>query len=163
VVEVVKLLESMGVGVNCVAPLGATPADLRALGRADFNLVLYPEIGGEAARWLGRTFGQPAIDVVPIGVGATRDFIAAVAAVAGVNPAPALATPTSRLPWWSRSVDSTYLTGKRVFIFGDATHAIAAARSQPKSWASPSAAWAATTANSPARCAPPPRTMGSIR
>jgi light-independent protochlorophyllide reductase subunit B len=26
------------------------------------------------------------------------------------------------------SVDSTYLTGKRVFIFGDATHAIAAAR-----------------------------------
>jgi light-independent protochlorophyllide reductase subunit B len=33
-----------------------------------------------------------------------------------------------RLPWWSRSVDSTYLTAKRVFIFGDATHAIAAAR-----------------------------------
>ena len=33
-----------------------------------------------------------------------------------------------RLPWWSRSVDSTYLTGKRVFVFGDATHAIAAAR-----------------------------------
>ncbi len=35
---------------------------------------------------------------------------------------------TSRLPWYSRSVDSTYLTGKRVFVFGDATHAIAAAR-----------------------------------
>jgi light-independent protochlorophyllide reductase subunit B len=34
----------------------------------------------------------------------------------------------SRLPWYSRSVDSTYLTGKRVFIFGDATHALAAAR-----------------------------------
>jgi light-independent protochlorophyllide reductase subunit B len=34
----------------------------------------------------------------------------------------------SRLPWYSRSVDSTYLTGKRVFIFGDATHAVAAAR-----------------------------------
>jgi light-independent protochlorophyllide reductase subunit B len=32
------------------------------------------------------------------------------------------------MPWWSRSVDSTYLTGKRVFIFGDATHAVAAAR-----------------------------------
>ncbi len=38
------------------------------------------------------------------------------------------ARPRSRLPWYSRSVDSTYLTGKRVFIFGDATHAIAAAR-----------------------------------
>jgi light-independent protochlorophyllide reductase subunit B len=35
---------------------------------------------------------------------------------------------TPRMPWYSRSVDSTYLTGKRVFIFGDATHAIAAAR-----------------------------------
>jgi light-independent protochlorophyllide reductase subunit B len=32
------------------------------------------------------------------------------------------------MPWWSRSVDSNYLTGKRVFVFGDATHAIAAAR-----------------------------------
>jgi light-independent protochlorophyllide reductase subunit B len=33
-----------------------------------------------------------------------------------------------RLPWWSASVDSTYLTGKRVFVFGDGTHAIAMAR-----------------------------------
>jgi light-independent protochlorophyllide reductase subunit B len=30
--------------------------------------------------------------------------------------------------WWSRSIDSTYLTGKRVFIFGDGTHVAAAAR-----------------------------------
>ena len=34
----------------------------------------------------------------------------------------------ARLPWYARSVDSTYLTGKRVFIFGDASHAVAAAR-----------------------------------
>jgi light-independent protochlorophyllide reductase subunit B len=34
----------------------------------------------------------------------------------------------SRAPWYAKSVDSTYLTSKRVFIFGDATHAIAAAR-----------------------------------
>jgi light-independent protochlorophyllide reductase subunit B len=33
-----------------------------------------------------------------------------------------------RLPWWSKSVDSTYLTGKRVFLFGDATHVRTAAR-----------------------------------
>jgi light-independent protochlorophyllide reductase subunit B len=65
---------------------------------------------------------------VPIGVGATRDFIAEVAALAKVDPAPVLAGAPSRLPWYSRSVDSTYLTGKRVFIFGDATHVIAAAR-----------------------------------
>ncbi len=128
VIEVEKILAAMGVKVNCVAPLGATPDDIRRLGEADFNVVLYPEIGAEAARWLERTFRQPTVRTVPIGVGATREFIAEVAALAGVDAAPALAESGSRMPWWSRSVDSTYLTGKRVFVFGDATHAIAAAR-----------------------------------
>jgi light-independent protochlorophyllide reductase subunit B len=45
-----------------------------------------------------------------------------------VDASAVLADAPSRLPWYSRSVDSTYLTGKRVFVFGDATHAIAAAR-----------------------------------
>jgi light-independent protochlorophyllide reductase subunit B len=48
--------------------------------------------------------------------------------LAGVDPQPLLNQTLSRLPWYTRSVDSTYLTGKRVFIFGDATHVIAAAR-----------------------------------
>jgi light-independent protochlorophyllide reductase subunit B len=63
---------------------------------------------------------------VPIGVGATRAFIEEVAALADT----ALRPEESRLrqPWWAASVDSTYLTGKRVFLFGDATHVIAAAR-----------------------------------
>ncbi len=39
-----------------------------------------------------------------------------------------LADAACNLPWYSRSVDSTYLTNKRVFIFGDATHVVAAAR-----------------------------------
>ena len=77
---------------------------------------------------MARTFGQPSTKIVPIGIGATRDFIAEVAALAGIDPAPALAGAPSRMPWYSRSVDSNYLTGKRVFVFGDATHAIAAAR-----------------------------------
>ena len=59
---------------------------------------------------------------------ATREFIAEVASLAGVDATAVLAACSTRLPWYSRSVDSTYLTGKRVFIFGDATHAIAAAR-----------------------------------
>ena len=127
VVEVTRLLSTMGVDVNLAAPLGATPADLARLGAADVNICLYPEIADTACRWLERSFGQKTIRTVPIGHGATRDFIAEVAALTGVDPAPALAI-ASNLPWWSRSVDSTYLTGKRVFVFGDATHAIAAAR-----------------------------------
>jgi len=124
--EVEKLLLGMGVEINVIAPEGATPADLARLGEADFNVVLYPEIAGVAATWLKRSFGQPFTTVIPIGVGATRDFVAEVAGLAGI--APTLAERALRLPWYSRSVDSTYLTGKRVFIFGDATHAVAAAR-----------------------------------
>lgn len=128
VAEITALLTRIGVGVNVVAPLGATPADLARLGDADMNVVLYPEVAGVAASWLQRTFGQTTIRTVPIGVIATREFIAEVAAAAGLDAAALLSAEDSRLPWYSRSVDSTYLTGKRVFVFGDATHAIAAAR-----------------------------------
>jgi light-independent protochlorophyllide reductase subunit B len=127
-IEIRRLLETLGVDINVVAPLGATPDDLRRLPDADFNVVLYPEIADTAARWLERTHGQPAVRTVPLGVGGTRDFIAEVVRVSGVDPQPALADIASRLPWWSRSVDSNYLTGKRVFVFGEANRAIAAAR-----------------------------------
>ncbi|MDZ7601475.1 MAG: nitrogenase component 1, partial [Hoeflea sp.] len=91
--------------------------------------VLYPEIADNAARWLKRQFGQDMVAIAPIGVGATQDFIAAVAAAAGVDvPGSLTADGAERLSWYSRSIDSNYLTGKRVFIFGDATHAVAAAR-----------------------------------
>ncbi len=128
IVEVVKLLDSLGVDVNVIAPLDASPADLARLGDADINVLMYPEIADTAARWLEKTFGQTTIRTVPIGHGATRDFLTEVAAATGIDATAALAADPSRLPWYSRSVDSTYLTGKRVFIFGDATHAIAAAR-----------------------------------
>lgn len=127
VAEVTRLLASLGIAVNVVAPLGATAADLARLGEADLNILLYPETGDEAARWLEKTYGQPTVRRVPIGVGATTEFVREVAKLAGVDPEPVLAEG-SRLPWWSRSVDSNYLTGKRVFIFGDGTHAVAAAR-----------------------------------
>jgi len=128
VIEITGLLKRLGVRVNVTAPLGATPDDLRRLPDADFNVVLYPEIADAAAAWLERTHGQPAVRTVPLGLGATREFIAEVAALCGLDPAPALNDCRARMGWWSRSVDSTYLTGKRVFIFGEATHAIAAAR-----------------------------------
>jgi light-independent protochlorophyllide reductase subunit B len=128
VTEVRKILDLLGIEVNVVAPAGATPADIARLGMAHFNIVLYPEIGETAARWLERNHRQPMINTIPIGVGATKDFISEVAKVADADPSRALQAADARLPWYSRSVDSTYLTGKRVFIFADATHAIAAAR-----------------------------------
>ncbi len=135
VTEITRLLARLGVEVHVSAPQGATVADLRRLAEADFNVVLYPEIAGTAAAWLKRSHGLPHTTVVPIGMGATRDFIAEVAQLAGVDAAPLLAeigadmgAGGTRAPWYARSVDSTYLTGKRVFVFGDASHAVAAAR-----------------------------------
>jgi light-independent protochlorophyllide reductase subunit B len=126
VAEITKLLGLMGIAVNVAAPMGASPADIARMGQAHFNVLLYPETGESAARWLERACGQPYTKVVPLGVGATRDFLHEVAAITGLSPK--VDESALRLPWWAASVDSTYLTGKRVFLFGDATHVIAAAR-----------------------------------
>ena len=126
--EVMGLLESLGVTVNVVAPLDATPADLARIPEAAFNVVLYPEVARVAAEWLKREHGQEMVTAVPIGVNATEAFVREVAALACVDPTLGLAPSGSRLPWYSRSIDSNYLTGKRVFVFGDATHTVAAAR-----------------------------------
>jgi light-independent protochlorophyllide reductase subunit B len=76
---------------------------------------------------MNRQFGTPATKTVPIGLGATREFLQEVAALAGIT-LPADLEDNAHSFWYSKSVDSTYLTGKRVFVFGDATHAVAAAR-----------------------------------
>jgi light-independent protochlorophyllide reductase subunit B len=126
--EVQDLLGRLGVDIHVCAPLGASPEDLRRLTEADFNVVLYPEVAGTAAQWLERAHGQPRTTVVPIGRQATVEFIEQVAALARIDPSATLAALDWRAEWYARSVDSNYLTGKRVFVFGDATHAIAAAR-----------------------------------
>jgi light-independent protochlorophyllide reductase subunit B len=127
--EVTKLLAEHGIEVTVVAPLEARPADLQRLPSADANVCLYPELAAPVCSWLERSFGMTTVRTVPIGVGATEDFLREICGLLGLE-APALGEGerASRLPWYSRSVDSTYLTGKRVFIFGDASHAIAAAR-----------------------------------
>jgi len=126
--ELSQLLAELGVDVSVCAPLGASVADIRRLVEADFNVLLYPEVAETTAAWLQRTHGQPHTTVVPIGTGATREFVAEVAQLAGISAAPLLGESGARAPWYARSVDSTYLTGKRVFVFGDASHAVAAAR-----------------------------------
>jgi light-independent protochlorophyllide reductase subunit B len=138
IAEVTKLLNSVGVDVHVSAPLGADPDDLKRIPDADANVCLYPEIALTTCSWLQRTFQMPTITTVPLGVGATRDFVAEVgrvlqidvsAVLGGETPgAASLSSSQSRMPWYSRSVDATYLTGKRVFIFGDGTHVVAAAR-----------------------------------
>jgi light-independent protochlorophyllide reductase subunit B len=143
--EITRLLAERGIDVAVTAPLGARPADLMRIPTADANVCLYPEVAASVCSWLERSFGMATIKTVPIGIAATEAFLAELSQVldldagaseagaseaspAAANGAAGLGERASRLPWYSRSVDSTYLTGKRVFIFGDATHAVAAAR-----------------------------------
>jgi light-independent protochlorophyllide reductase subunit B len=130
--EISELLTQIGVSINVVAPLGASPDDLARLSHADFNVLLYPETGMQAAEWLKRNFKQPYSKVIPIGARATEDFIKEIATLSNINPEQAidqvLHQNRGRSTWYAKSVDSTYLTGKRVFIFGDATHVVAAAK-----------------------------------
>ncbi len=125
--EITQLLQALGIDVSVTAPWAASVEDLQNLACADFNVVLYPEIANTTALWLERQFNQPFTRVMPIGVTATREFIKEVASLAKVE-IPADLEKNVRSVWYSRSVDSTYLTGKRVFLFGDASHVVAAAR-----------------------------------
>ena len=129
VLEIRKLLDRHGIEVNAVMPLGASVADVLRLPEADANVCLYPEVAESSCAWLERTFGQPFTRTVPIGIGATGDFLSELHGMLGLEPPdPNEGAHNSRLPWYSESVDSTYLTGKRVFIFGDGTHVLAATR-----------------------------------
>jgi light-independent protochlorophyllide reductase subunit B len=124
-----RLLTLHGIDVGVVAPLGAGVSDVQRLPQADLNVCLYPEVAESTCSWLERNFGIPFSRTVPIGIGATHDFLCEVHGLLGMDPPDRReGHQRSRLPWYSESVDSTYLTGKRVFIFGDGTHALAAAR-----------------------------------
>jgi light-independent protochlorophyllide reductase subunit B len=130
--EIKRLLTSIGIEINVVAPQDATPDDIARLPQAHFNVLLYPEVARSATDWLKRTYQQPSTKTIPIGIKATEAFIAEVAALAGIDPDTAVKAARThfgnRATWYAKSVDSTYLTGKRVFVFGDGTHAVAAAK-----------------------------------
>ena len=112
-----------------MAPLGASPADILRIPNADVNVCLYPEIAESTCIWLERNLNIPFTTTVPLGVGATQDFLKELHKVLEMEiPQSVNESNNSKLTWYSNSVDSNYLTGKRVFIFGDGTHALAAAR-----------------------------------
>ncbi len=129
VIEVKKLLSDFGIEINVVAPLGASSDDLRKLPEADVNVCLYPEIADSTCQWLERNYGMPFSKKVPIGVGATKEFLEELHELLEMTPPDKnQISRKSRLTWYSESVDSNYLTGKRVFIFGDGTHVLAASK-----------------------------------
>ena len=125
--ELKTILDDLNIDLNIVAPLGAAPSSIKSLTKAHANIMLYPESSELACRWLKENFGMPYTEHTPIGINSTKDFIQELNQIRGCEDS---FSDTSRLnfDWWSKSVDSNYFTGKRVFIFGDATHVATASR-----------------------------------
>tara|TARA_Y100000589_G_scaffold146747_1_gene140412 strand:- start:8209 stop:9786 length:1578 start_codon:yes stop_codon:yes gene_type:complete len=129
VIEIQRILSEQGIDTNVVAPLGSGPEDITRILDAEININLYPEISESACEWLKRNFGMEYTCTIPIGITNTINFLNELCEKLempdiNINNL----ENKSKLPWYSKSVDSNYLTGKRVFIFGDGTHAISAAK-----------------------------------
>ena len=129
VIEIQRILSEQGIDTNVVAPLGSSPDDIARLTDADVNICLYHEIAETSCEWLKRNCGMEYTTTIPIGIKNTINFINEVHEKLDLPLTNQEELEhKSKLPWYSKSVDSNYLTGKRVFIFGDGTHAIAAAK-----------------------------------
>jgi light-independent protochlorophyllide reductase subunit B len=131
--ELKRLMADLGIEVNEVIPEGASVHNLRNLPRAWFNLVPYRELGLMAATYLEKEFGMPYVDTTPMGVVETARCIRQIQKVlnaqgANVNYEEFINDQTlhvSQAAWFSRSIDCQNLTGKKVVVFGDNTHAAA--------------------------------------
>ncbi len=139
-----RMLAALGVQVNVVAPWGASLDDLAQLPAAWATVAPYRELGQGAARFLSDQFGVPMLDSVPIGVQPTLDWLASLVAllnsqgerlngpVVAMPPLTAfsldgLSAPSS-VPWFARTADMESFSGKRAYVFGNATHTLGVTR-----------------------------------
>jgi light-independent protochlorophyllide reductase subunit B len=85
-----------------------------------------------SAQYLEKEFGMPFVSTTPMGVVDTGKFVREVANILkssnalDFNPESYIEKQTrfvSQSAWFSRSIDCQNLTGKKGFVFGDATHA----------------------------------------
>ena len=135
-----RILKTLGVEVNVVAPWGAGLEELRNLPAAWLNVVPYHEMGRGAAHYLREKFGMPSILGTPLGVQPTLDWIgnlleklnviAEEKGLAALEMPPltdfsldGLSAP-SGVPWFARTADMESFSGKRAFVFGDASHTV---------------------------------------
>jgi light-independent protochlorophyllide reductase subunit B len=137
-----RMLATLGVQINVVAPLGASIHDLERLPAAWATIAPYRELGQNAARWLEEQFGIPALTDAPIGVQPTLRWLRRLVETLNETGArlQCLSTPLrlppltafsldgmsapSSVPWFARTADMESYSMKRAFVFGDATHTV---------------------------------------
>ena len=140
--ELRRLFKELGVDVHVVLPEGGSVHDIQQLPNAWVNIVPYREIGLMTARYLEEEWGMPYTTTIPMGLVDMAQFIREVFAhlrrcsqdyfhgdiqLKTVEEIEDYIDNQSRFVsqagWFSRSIDCQNLTGKKVVVFGDATHA----------------------------------------
>lgn len=135
-----RMLATLGVQLNVVAPLGASLGDLARLPAAWVTIAPYRELGRHAAEYLEEQFGTAALYDAPIGVQPTLRWLRRLAEMlneigARLGAAPVRIPPLtafsldgmsapSGVPWFARTADMESFSSKRAFVFGDATHTV---------------------------------------
>ncbi|MGJ3238543.1 MAG: ferredoxin:protochlorophyllide reductase (ATP-dependent) subunit B [Anaerolineae bacterium] len=140
VIALRRMMATLGVEINVIAPLGASLDGLRQLPAAWVNIAPYRELGLGAAQYLESEFAMPTLYDMPMGVQPTLDWLQQLVAmlnqVAEQRGAEPITLPhltkfsldgmsaPSSVPWFARTADMESFSSKKVFVFGDATHTV---------------------------------------
>ena len=135
-----RIMQTLGVDINVVAPLGASLDDLRKLPAAWVNIAPYRELGLGTAQHLEKEFGTPTLYDAPIGVQPTlkwlNQLLDMLNEIGAKIDGPVVKMPhltafsldgmsaPSGVPWFARTADMESFSGKRAYVFGDATHTV---------------------------------------
>nr|QHD45120.1 light-independent protochlorophyllide reductase subunit B [Codium fragile] len=128
--ELKRLLYDLDINVNLILPEGLQVQQIQHIPNAWLNIVPYREVGLMTANYLEQKFQMPFIDISPIGLIETSNFIQKLFSYLPytskiqnyINEQTQFIVQSA---WFARSIDCQNLTGKKAIVFGDATHAIA--------------------------------------
>nr|YP_009472708.1 protochlorophyllide reductase subunit B [Codium arenicola]ARO74341.1 protochlorophyllide reductase subunit B [Codium arenicola] len=128
--ELKRLFYDLGIQINLILPEGLQVEQIQTIPNAWLNIVPYREVGLMTATYLEKEFQMPFIDISPIGLIETSNFIHKIYSYLPYNPQIQnyINEHTQFLvqsAWFARSIDCQNLTGKKAVVFGDTTHAIA--------------------------------------
>nr|AYQ94555.1 protochlorophyllide reductase subunit B [Cylindrocapsa geminella] len=135
--ELKRLLTDLGIEINEIIPEGGFVTNLQNLPRAWFNIVPYREVGLMTAVYLEKEYQMPYVSRTPMGIIEIASWIREIEKIVSSQNSDLSSSLhnkfenyiteqtrfVSQAAWFSRSIDCQNLTGKRVVVFGDATHA----------------------------------------
>jgi light-independent protochlorophyllide reductase subunit B len=114
-----RIFADLGIAVNAVIPLGASPDDLRAVGSAWLNVTTAAELARPTLQRLHERFATPFVERAPYGETGTTLWLNDVTQILEI-PRERIrhAARNAHLSWYARTVDAHALSGKRAAVFG---------------------------------------------